>query len=108
MSYIIFDTRAEAVGYEATCRKGLGLPRKGEHWGGGRHVPMTDDPQSPGWTRAWSDVRVHPDRGEYAVAALDPAAVDDRRLSLAEQTALVDAYAARRTLGATWKRRITS
>lgn len=76
--------------------------------GGGRHVPMTDDPQSSGWTRAWSDVRVHPDRGEYAVAALDPAAVDARRLSLAEQTALVDAYAARRTLDATWERRITS
>lgn len=102
MSYAIYSTLAEADAYEATCRKALSLPSKGTHVGGGRHVPMTEDPQSPGWTTAWSDVRKHPGRDKYAVAALDPQQADRDRLSTQERTAVDDAYATRAALDDTW------
>jgi len=44
-----------------------GLPAKGKHHGGGRHVEMTDDPASPGWSQHAQGIRKHPAKaGSYA------------------------------------------
>lgn len=101
MSAVVFTSRTDAQRYERLCAKAFSLPSKGRHVGGGRHVPMTDDPSSPGWTIAWDTVREHPTRTEFAVIALEPS-VSNGRVNEQEKTELETRYASRETLDASW------
>ncbi len=95
-------TQAQAERLQSLDAKAAGLPRKGRHVGGGIHVPMTDDPNSPGWTRHVHRVAKHPDRDEWAypMATLDGA--DLMRLDGPERAEVAQARADALELPADW------
>lgn len=43
-----------------------GLPIRGRHIGGGRHVTIPSEPPGPGWSVHVSRIREHPDGVQYA------------------------------------------
>jgi hypothetical protein len=89
MTFAVFTAEPDATEYVSVCAKALGLPVPGIHRGKGPHVPMTDDPQSPGWTRDWSTPRRHETRTEWAVDVLPNP--DRARLTTRERQVLDDA-----------------
>lgn len=54
-------TRTEAERYVELTAKAFGPPVKGTQPGPGPHVPMTDDPASPGWTYGGESVHERSD-----------------------------------------------
>jgi hypothetical protein len=96
----VIGTEAECVALRNLDAKANGYPMVGVHAGGGRHVAMTGDQSSPGWTRHHNDTRRHPTLELWAYPA---EAIPRGRLSAAEQTAAAAAEAASVALGAGWE-----
>jgi hypothetical protein len=59
-SKVVCDDYVKAVNAK------LGLPRKGVHIGGGRHVDIPDTP-GIGWSIQWDIPRKHPKREDWTV-----------------------------------------
>lgn len=99
MSYYV-GTKAACEALRDVDAKAHGLPRKGVHVGGGRHVAMTDDPRSPGWTLHVAEPREHPrTKGTWAYPVED---IPEEKLD-AEERAMVQARkAAAGELDGTW------
>jgi len=82
-----------------------GLPVKGRHVGGGRHVELGDTP-GPGWTIYRHGVRRHPVKalwaypidGELVTARTEKAAT----MTVAEEGELDDAITRAKPLDSTW------
>lgn len=101
MSFYV-GTKAECEALRDLDDKARGLPAKGAHVGGGRHVEMTDDPSSPGWTLHVAEAREHPtDKGVYAYPVED---IPEDGLDAEERTTVQARKAAARELDATWVR----
>lgn len=99
MSYLVSDS-ATCSAYDAIASKALGLPRRGRHVGGGRHVDL-DGPERHGWTLRWAAPRKHPTKALYAVPVL-PAAAPKPGASTADLSQLATVAAAAVELDATW------
>jgi hypothetical protein len=104
MAYLI-DTAKACADVQALDDKAAGLPKRGTHAGGGRHVDLDkSDPSrggdGAGWTLHERDVRKHPSKDQYVyeLSAKAPAS-----LSAAEKSAYDAAKAkAAATLPADW------
>lgn len=82
--HVVFASEKDAEAYQEKCDKLFGLPRRGVHIGGGRHVDL-DDPSMPGWTIHYDAPRKHPSKDEWAHASVDPAVDgDSSKLDAAE------------------------
>lgn len=69
MSYYI-GTEKECEDLRKAEAEANGLPRKGQHRGGGKHIELGDVP-GPGWTLFKNDYTKHPSRDEYAYPTND-------------------------------------
>lgn len=73
MKYLVFADRAEARKMQRALMRLMELPKKGVHFGGGRHVSMPESPADPdarsikGYTTRHVDFVRHPSDGRFAV-----------------------------------------
>jgi hypothetical protein len=67
MNYLTAGNKEELELIRSDDDVSSGYPTKGRHVGKGKHVPMTDDPNSPGWTRHRVEIIKHPSKEEYAL-----------------------------------------
>lgn len=104
--YLVVTSRDDAMALRALARKLLGLPRRGTHLGGGTHVTMTDDPQSPGWSRQHGVPLRHPTEQLWAYP-IDDAMRDtwrdhQDRLSASERQFVLAHLSSEADLSAEW------
>jgi hypothetical protein len=104
--YLITTSSEDARELQRVARKLLGLPRRGRHVGRGSHVPMTDDPSSPGWSREHGEPRKHPTREEWAYPIDETLRVawegERERLTEAERQIVTTHLATERDLTTEW------
>lgn len=97
--HVIFTVEAEGLAYQALVDKSEGYPTAGVHWGKGRHVDLGKTP-GPGWTIHHDELRKHPEKAQWAHAAVAPTA---GKLTPEETAELEAKEAAAVELDATWK-----
>lgn len=92
----------KVTAYRMLADKGLGLPRRGIHVGGGIHVDL-NAPERPGWTLHGDDIREHPTAkpARYSTMAFPPAALHG--LSTAEAAQSAHDYDEAEELGKDWE-----
>jgi len=104
----LVGNRGQVEAYLALCKKALGLPQRGEHRGGGRHVTIPDEPydahgkRNPGWTTEWDTPREHPKRPGLWATLILPGAAAAPGLSVAEAATAKAAEHAAVDLDETW------
>ena len=102
MTAFYVGTKAECEALRDLDDKARGLPVKGVHVGGGRHVAMTDNPASPGWTLHVAEAREHPtQKGTWAYPVED---IPEGRLTEGARATVQARKAGAGELDETWDR----